>query len=53
MIASFSEHEYLERYQKKWDWHLAQNKPGGICDMTTLYLFWEANQDRIVNMAKS
>jgi hypothetical protein len=52
-IASFSEREYLEKYQKKWDWHLSQNKPGGICDMTTLYLFWEANQNRIINMAKS
>jgi hypothetical protein len=52
-IASFSEREYLERYQKKWDWHLSQNKSGGICDMTTLYLFWEANQNRIINMAKS
>lgn len=53
IINSFKKEEYLKLYQKKWDWHQTQQKSGGICDMTTLYLYWEANSGRIINLAKS
>jgi hypothetical protein len=53
IVESFQNHEYLELYSKIWNWHLTQKKPGGVSDMTALYLFWEANTNRIINMAKS
>lgn len=33
----------LHRLQKKWKWHQSTGTPGGICDMTLLYLFWKEN----------
>lgn len=52
-LTSFKEEKYLSQYQKKWKWHQTENKQGGICDMTTLYLFWQTYPDKIINFAKS
>ena len=52
-LDSFSHGQTLTRYQEKWDWHCQHQKPGGICDMTTLYFFWEIHQPKILNLAKS
>ncbi|MFM7577007.1 MAG: hypothetical protein ACKO5Q_08755, partial [Microcystaceae cyanobacterium] len=52
-LNSFAPGEIFTRYQEKWDWHCQNQKPGGICDMTTLYFFWEAHQSEILNLAKS
>lgn len=39
------------KVKSKWDWHVANNKPGGVCDLTLLYLFVESrNRDKIVNL---
>jgi len=53
IINSFHNQEYLKQYRRKWDWHLSKQMPGGICDMTALYLFWKDNKNRIINLAKS
>lgn len=53
IIDSYRNEKYLNLYNEKWNWHLTQNQPGGICDMTTLYFFWQENPDLIVNWAKS
>ncbi len=50
-INSFTEPEFLDLYKEKYNYHLTEKKPGGICDMTTLYLFWKWNEDRIENLA--
>lgn len=43
--------EGLAKIKSKWDWHVANNKPGGVCDLTLLWLFVESrNRDRIVNL---
>lgn len=43
--------EGLAKIKSKWDWHIANNKPGGVCDLTLLWLFVESrNRDRIVNL---
>jgi hypothetical protein len=52
IINTFCDQGYLDLYKEKWNWHLTNGVGGGICDMTTLYLFWRANQDRIINIAK-
>jgi hypothetical protein len=49
-IASFVETDKIELYRKKYNYHLTENQPGGICDMTSLYLFWKLNSDRIENL---
>lgn len=36
---------------QKYEWHLQNNMPGGICDMTALYL-WQKNRQDICNLAK-
>lgn len=40
-VSSFVEPEFLDVYKKKYAWHLTEKQPGGICDMTTFYLFWK------------
>lgn len=53
IIASYCDQKYVAMYKRKWDWHLSHKQPGGVCDMTTLYLFWRENQDHITNFATS
>jgi hypothetical protein len=43
--------EYQGPYKEKWNWHLSNQKPGGVSDMTTLYLFWRERQAQITNLA--
>ncbi|HAF96490.1 MAG TPA: hypothetical protein DER10_03630 [Elusimicrobia bacterium] len=50
ILNSFIDNKYLGLYRGKFNWHLAKKKPGGICDMTTIYLFWNENKDRVQNM---
>jgi hypothetical protein len=43
----------FSKIEEKWHYHLENKKPGGICDMTLLYL-WQNNAKRnIYNMANS
>ncbi|MEB3310592.1 MAG: hypothetical protein VKJ02_10190 [Snowella sp.] len=35
----------------KWQWHIDNQQPGGICDMTLLY-FWSKNNPRVANFTK-
>ncbi|MDN5214293.1 hypothetical protein QQ020_19600 [Fulvivirgaceae bacterium BMA12] len=53
ILDSYQKKDYLNLYRQKWHWHVAENKPGGICDMTTLYLFWQANTSRVVSLSRS
>ena len=47
LIASY-ENE-LEDIYEKWNWHKETNTPGGICDMTLLYLFAKQYEGTILN----
>lgn len=47
----------LDRYlrnmadlETKWHWHQANNQPGGVCDMTLIYLFWQSSGWRCGNL---
>lgn len=33
----------MDKLLHKWNWHLDTNHPGGICDMTIMYLFYFEN----------
>jgi hypothetical protein len=50
-LDSIRKDEYQQLYNQKWNWHLTSQTPGGICDMTTLYLFWREREARITNLA--
>ena len=39
----------LPEIYEKWDWHKTTNSPGGICDMTLLYLFAKQYQGNVMN----
>lgn len=49
-LSSFTDDNMLDLYKDKWRMHLTESKPGGICDMTTLYLFWHKYKERIHNL---
>lgn len=51
-ITTFRERRYLAIYEEKWQRHVAGNEPGGVCDMTTLHLFYESRRDRVMNLAR-
>lgn len=38
-LTSFQEEKSRWLYEKKWEWHQQFGQPGGVCDMTGLYLF--------------
>jgi|SRR5271166_138120 len=50
-LNSLCQGEYQELYKEKWNWHSANQEPGGISDMTTLYFFWREREARITNLA--
>lgn len=35
--------------KKKWVWHQKNNMPGGVCDMSLLYLFYQQNPTFFLN----
>ena len=49
--ASFSEEHWLSQYRYKWQRRRA-GRPGGICDMTTLYLFCREYPEAVINFAE-
>ena len=53
ILKSFQKSHYMKLYEKKWAWHRSSATQGGICDMTTLFLFWKEKSDEIINLLKS
>ena len=53
ILKSFQKSHYMKMYEKKWAWHRSSATQGGICDMTTLFLFWKEKSNEIVNFLKS
>lgn len=39
VVRSFAEPAARARYEEKWQHHLDEGLPGGVCDMTTLHLY--------------
>lgn len=54
-FLSFLKNLYSNKMQpllsQKYQWHQENNIPGGICDMTALYL-WQQGKDDVCNLAK-
>jgi hypothetical protein len=49
-LATFTEEYWLSQYRYKWKHH-GVDRPGGVCDMTTLYLFCREHPEGVVNLA--
>lgn len=41
----------MEQLQSKHQWHLENQAPGGVCEMTLLYL-WSLNNNRVYNLTE-
>jgi hypothetical protein len=39
VVRSYAEPAQRARYEEKWEHHVATRAPGGVCDMTALYLY--------------
>ncbi len=51
IISTYSEN--LPKLQEKWSNHLSTNTPGGICDMTLLYLWSKKRESKTYNIYNS
>jgi len=50
-INAYRNKTIRDKLEAKWQWHLDNNKGGGISDMTLLY-FWAQGNPRIINFTK-
>lgn len=50
MYRMYTSEKGLNTLQVKWAWHMLTKTPGGVCDMTLLYI-WSLGKD-VVNNAK-
>ena len=39
LLDSYTVPDMFAILKEKWDWHIREKRPGGVCDMTHLYLF--------------
>lgn len=49
IFSSYSDPLKLSRLQEKANWHVQNNVPGGVCDMTVFYLFTLENDVSPIN----
>jgi len=50
-IEAYNNKNIRDKLEQKFKWHIENNKPGGICDMTLLYL-WSQNNPKVANFSK-
>jgi hypothetical protein len=51
-IEAYSNKNILDKLKAKWQWHIDNHKPGGICDMTLLYL-WSKDNPKVANLTSA
>lgn len=51
LLSSYTDERYLAMYRDKWSWHQRTAKPGGVTDMTALYLFSLKEKQQVANLA--
>ena len=52
LIESYRDDAIRKRLEAKYQWHLRNSRPGGICEMTSLYLWLERHEKHTWNLAK-
>ncbi len=51
-IRAYSNKNIRDKLEAKWQWHIDNHKPGGICDMTLLYL-WSKDNPKVANLTRA
>ncbi|MCZ8200260.1 MULTISPECIES: hypothetical protein [unclassified Microcystis] len=51
-IEAYSNKNIPDKLKAKWQWHIDNHKPGGICDMTLLYL-WSKDNSKVANLTRA
>jgi hypothetical protein len=51
-IEAYRDPKIRSKLEAKYRWHVENRQPGGVCEMTLLYLWCERNENRIWNLAK-
>lgn len=52
VMETYTSKAGLAKLKRKWIWHQRNKKPGGVCDMTLLWLFSLENKD-VVNLSRA
>ncbi len=50
-IESYRDETILKKLEAKYNWHIKNRKPGGVCEMTLLYL-WSKKNSQVLNLAE-
>ncbi|MBW4583631.1 hypothetical protein G7B40_014020 [Aetokthonos hydrillicola Thurmond2011] len=50
-IKAYKSEQIRNKLKDKYQWHIDNNQPGGICEMTLLYLWSEENKTKVFNLA--
>ena len=50
-IEAYSNQEIRKKLEAKWKWHNDNHQPGGVSEMTLLYL-WSKNNPKVANSSK-
>jgi len=50
LIETYHGSELFPKLEEKWAWHQANDIPGGVCDMTLLWFFWQGR--KAVNLSE-
>ena len=50
MVQCYGQESYLKKLKDLWERYRDGGGNGGICDMTVLYMFWQENHVRTVNL---
>jgi len=50
MVEAYCQERHLKKLKDFWREHSSAGRPGGVCDMTVLYMFWQENQVRVANL---
>jgi hypothetical protein len=51
-IEAYSNKNIRDKLEAKWQWHIDNHKPGGICDMNLLYL-WSKDNPKVANLTST
>lgn len=50
IIHNYTDPSSLARLEEKWAWHRVHKEPGGVCDMTHLYLY--SREHQVTNLSR-
>jgi hypothetical protein len=51
-FKAYEDRKIRSELEAKYRWHIDNRSPGGVCEMTLLYLWAETNSSAVVNLAK-